>query len=96
MSLNLEILQTFIDNSNKNDNNKKIIITNDFKSRDTAESNTPVSDLRIIQLIKNIREKVKKKSEINKKINNLISKINDRIDSNKKYYLKIRERKNDI
>ena len=93
VSLNLEILQTFIDNSNKKDSSKKIIITNDFKSRDTAESNTSVSAPKLIQLIKNIREKVKKKSEINKNINNLISKINDRIDNNKKYYLKIKEEK---
>jgi hypothetical protein len=93
ISINLEILQNFFNNSNKKDNNKKIIITNDFKSKDTAESETYISAPRIIQLIKNIREKVKKKSEMKKNINNLISKINDRIDSNKKYYLKIREEK---
>jgi len=93
ISINLEIMQTFINNSNKNDNKKKIIITNDFKSRDTADSNTSISAPRIIQLIKNIREKVKKKSEIKKNINSLINKINDRIDSNKKYYLKIKEEK---
>lgn len=93
ISLNLEILQTFIDHSNKTDSSKKIIIMNDFKSKDTAESNTSVSIPKIIQLVKNIREKVKKKSEINKNINSLINKINDRIDSNKKYYLKIKEEK---
>ena len=93
ISINLEILQNFFNNSNKKDNNKKIIITNDSKSKDTAESETYISAPRIIQLIKNIREKVKKKSEMKKNINNLISKINDRVDSNKKYYLKIREEK---
>jgi hypothetical protein len=93
ISLNFEILQTYIDNLNKNDSNKKIIIMNDFKSKDTADSNTYISAPKIIQLIKNIREKVKKKSEIKKNINNLINKINDRIDFNKKYYLKIKEEK---
>jgi hypothetical protein len=66
---------------------------NDNKSRDTAESNTTISTSAIIQLIKNIREKVKKKGEINRNINNLINKINDRIDYNKNYYLKIKEQK---
>ena len=93
ISLNLEILLTFMNNSKSNNNNKKIIIMNDNKSRDTAESNSTISTSAIIQLIKNIREKVKKKGEINRNINNLINKINDRIDYNKNYYLKIKEQK---
>ena len=95
ISLNLEILLTFISNSNSKSNNssKKIIIMNDNKSRDTAESNSAISTSAIIQLIKNIREKVKKKGEINKNINNLINRINDRIDYNNKYYLNIKEQK---
>jgi len=93
ISLNLEILLTFMNNSKSNNSNKKIIIMNDNKSRDTAESNSTISTSTIIQLIKNIKEKVKKKGEINKNINNLINKINDRIDYNKKYYLKIKEQK---
>ena len=66
---------------------------NDNKSKDTAESNSYVSTSSIIQLIKNIKEKIKKKGEINKNINSLINKINDKIDFNKKYYLKIKEQK---
>jgi len=89
ISINLEILLTFINNSKSNNSNKKIIIMNDNKSRDTAESNSTISTSAIIQLIKNIREKVKKKGEINKNINNLINKINDRIDYNNKKFYKI-------
>lgn len=93
ISLNLEILLTFIKSKDMGNSSKKIIIMNDNKSKDTAESNSYVSTSSIIQLIKNIKEKIKKKGEINKNINSLINKINDKIDFNKKYYLKIKEQK---
>lgn len=66
---------------------------NDNKSRVTGESNSTISTSEIIQLIKNIERESKKKGEINKNINNLINKINDRIDYNKNYYLKIKKQK---
>ena len=91
ISLNLDILLSFISNSNKN--NKKIIITNDNKSRDTAVSSSSDTNPKLIQLIKSIIEKSKKKAEINKNINNLITKINDRIEHNKNYNKKIKEEK---
>ena len=91
VSLNLDILLSFISNSKLN--NKKIIITNDNKSRDTAASSSFTSTSSLIQLIKIIKEKTKKKAEINKNINNLVAKINDRIDENKKYYQDIKEQK---
>ena len=89
--LNLELLLSFV-NKLKSDN-KKIIITNDNKSKDTAASSSSTNPLSIIQLIKIIIEKAKKKAETNKNINKIINKINDRIDENKKYALKIKEQK---
>ena len=62
VSLNLDILLSFI--SNTKYNNKKIIITNDNKSRDTAASSSFISTSSLIQLIKTIIEKSKKKSGI--------------------------------
>lgn len=94
ISLNLEILLSYLNSSNsKSKNKKQILISNDNKSRDTAESSSSISISTIIQLVKTIKEKVKKKSEINKNIHNLISKINGKIDENKKYNLKIKEDK---
>ena len=90
--LNLELLQSFVNNSKLN--NKKIIITNDNKSKDTAASTSSISPLSLIQLIKIIIEKAKKKAEISKNINKIIKTINNRIDENKNYALKIKEQKN--
>ena len=92
VSLNLELLLSFINDSKLNQ--KKIIIINDNKSRDTAESSYSTSAPSLIQLIKIIKEKLQKKAELNKNINNAIKRINNRIDDNKKYYEKIKEQKN--
>lgn len=91
VSLNLEILLSFMNNSKLN--SKKIIITNDNKSRDTAESSYSTSTPLLIQLIKIVKEKAQKKAELTKNINNAIKRINNRIDDNKKYYIKIKEQK---
>ena len=92
VSLNLQLLLSYFNSSNSN-NKKKIVIMNDNKSRDTAESSSSITSPSLIQLIKIIIEKAKRKAETNKKINNLITRINNKIDDNKKYYLKIKEQK---
>ena len=92
VSLNLELLLSFFKNTTKSDT-KKIIIRNDNKSRDTAASSSSANTPSLTQLVKIIMEKAKKKAEANKNINNLIHKINNRIDDNKKYYMKIKEQK---
>lgn len=91
ISLNLELLLSFIKNSKKK--TKKIVVVNDNKSKDTAESSSSTTAMSLIQLVKVIIGKVKAKAETNKKINSLKNKINDRIDENKKYYQKIKEQK---
>ena len=91
ISLNLDLLLSFIKKSKKN--SKKIIIMNDNKSKDTADTYSSTTASSLIQIIKVIIEKVKLKAEANKKINDLKNKINDRIDENKKYYQKIKEEK---
>ena len=49
ISLNLEILLSYLDNS-KTNNNKKIIISYDNKSRDTSDTNTSTSPYMLIRL----------------------------------------------
>ena len=60
VTLNLDILLSFISNTKLN--NKKIFISNDNKSRDTAASSSFISTSSLIELIKTIIEKSKKKS----------------------------------
>ena len=91
VTLNLELLLSFFNKSKIN--TKKIIIINDNKSRDTAASSSSNNTPSIIQLIKIINEKAKKKAETNKNINIMINRINNRIDDNKTYYMKIKEEK---
>jgi hypothetical protein len=95
LSLNLEILLSYLDDS-KNKNNKKIIITYDNKSRDTSDTNSAVSPFIIIKLIKSIKEKLAKKAEMNKNKNELVKRINDKIYINKNFYLKVKKEKNDF
>ena len=95
ISLNLEILLSYMDNS-KTDNNKKIIISYDNKSRDTSDTNNSISPYMIVRLIRSIREKFKKKAEMNKNKNELIKRINNRIYENKKYSSKLKVGKNEF
>ena len=94
ISINLEILLSFMDNSKTN--NKKIVISYDNKSRDTSDTNSSVSPYMIVRLIRSIREKFKKKSEMNKNKNELVKRINDRIYENKKYSTKLKIEKNEF
>ena len=94
ISINLEILFSFMDNSKTN--NKKIVISYDNKSRDTSDTNSSVSPYMIVRLIRSIREKFKKKSEMNKNKNELVKRINDRIYENKKYSTKLKIEKNEF
>jgi hypothetical protein len=94
ISLNLELLLSFFSNSNIKNTNKKILITNDNKSKDTAVSSISAETPKlIIQLIKNIIEKSKKKAELNKNVNNLINKINKKIEDNNNYSNMVKEQK---
>ena len=95
ITLNLEILLTFLDNS-KTNNNKKIIISNDNKSRDTSDTNSTVSPYMLIRLIKSIKEKIIRKAEMNKNKNELIKRINNRIYENKKYSSKLKIEKKEF
>ena len=95
ISLNLEILLSFMDNS-KTNNNKKIVISYDNKSRDTSDTNSSVPPYMIVRLIRSIKEKFKKKAEMNKNKNELVKRINDRIYENKKYSSKLKIEKNEF
>ena len=92
ISLNLEILLSFLNNA-KTNNNKKILISYDNKSRDTSDTNSFVTPSMLIKLIKSIKEKTKIKAEMNKNKNELIKKINNRIYENKKYSSKLKKEK---
>lgn len=92
ISLNLEILLSFLSNT-KTNNNKKILISYDNKSRDTSDTNSFVTPNMLIKLIKSIKEKAKIKAEMNKNKNELIKKINNRIYENKKYSSKLKKEK---
>ena len=95
ISLNLEILLSYLDNA-KTNNNKKIIISYDNKSRDTSDTNTSTSPYMLIRLIKSIKEKSSKKAEMNRNKNELIKRINDRIYENKKSSSKLKKEKNEF
>ena len=95
ISINLEILLSFMDNS-KTNNNKKIVISYDNKSRDTSDTNSSITPYMIIRLIRSIKEKFQKKAEMNKNKNELIKRINDRIYENKKYSSKLKIEKNEF
>ena len=95
ISLNLELLLSFFSDINKKNKNKNILLTNDNKSKDTAVSSPSTETPKlIIQLIKNIIEKSKKKAELNKNKNNTIIKINNKIEDNNNYANAIKEQKN--
>jgi hypothetical protein len=94
ISLNLDLLLSLFSKSNMQ--NKKILITNDNKSKDTdisSNTNTNTTPESITILIKNIIEKFKKKAEIKKCKNNLISELNSKNEYNLTYYKKIRDLK---
>ena len=95
ISLNLEILLSYLENS-KTNNNKKIIITYDTKSRDTSDTNTLTSPNILIRLIKSIKEKTVKKAEMNRNKNEIIKRINDRIYENKKFTSKLKKEKSEF
>ena len=95
ISLNLEILLSYLQNS-KTNNNKKIIISNDNKSRDTSDTMSTISPHILIKLIKSIREKFKKKSELNKNKNEFTKKVNSKIFEYKKFSSKIKIEKNEF
>ena len=95
VSLNLEILLSYLDNS-KTNNNKKIIISYDNKSRDTSDTNTSTTPYMLIRLIRSIKEKSAKKAEMNRNKNELIKRINDRIYENKKSSSKLKKEKNEF
>ena len=92
ISLNLEILLSFLSNA-KTNSNKKILIPYDNKSRDTSDTNSFVTPNILIKLIKSIKEKAKIKAELNKNKNELVKKINNRIYENKKYSSKLKKEK---
>ena len=92
ISLNLEIMLSFFNNTKYN-TNKKIILMNDNKSRDTADTNSSATPYMIIKLIKNIKEKVEKKAKMNQNKIELVKRINDRIYENKKYTSKLNKEK---
>ena len=95
ISLNIEILLTFLDNS-KTNNNKKIVISNDNKSRDTSDTISTISPFMLIKLIKSINEKFKRKAEMTKNKNELVKRINDKIYENKKISSKLKKEKNEF
>ena len=61
ISLNLEILLSFLSNA-KTNSNKKILISYDNKSRDTSDTNTSTTPYMLIRLIRSIKEKSAKKA----------------------------------
>ena len=96
LSLNLEILLSYLNDSKINDKNKKIIITYDNKSKDTSDTNYITSPCIIIKLINSIKEKLAKKSEMNKNKNELVKRINDKIFVNKNFNSKLKKEKKDF
>lgn len=94
VSLNLEILLSFLDDSKTKNN--KIIISNDNKSKDTSDTASTISPHILIKLIKSIKEKYKKKAELNKNKNELAKKINNKIYENKKFSSKLKVAKTEF